>query len=182
MLAGPPQSTIDAIIQNAILTGIDPTLAMEVALAESGANQNAVSSTGAIGIYQIEPATAAGLGIDPTDPAQNIQGGQAYLQQMLSQFGGDYQAALAAYNWGPGNVTRAQATYGANWFSYAPASVQSYVNGIIGNVNTAYTVSGSPSDDGSTSTTSPDGDNSSLTNNVLLYTLAGVIVLIVILS
>jgi soluble lytic murein transglycosylase-like protein len=53
------------------------------------------------------PTTAAELGIDdPADPAQNLDGGARYLKQMLDQFGGDYGKALAAYNEGPGALSR----------------------------------------------------------------------------
>jgi len=47
------------------------------------------------------PATATSLGVDPADPAQNAQGGAAYLRQMLDAFDGDITLALAAYNAGP---------------------------------------------------------------------------------
>jgi soluble lytic murein transglycosylase-like protein len=76
------------------------------------------------------PATAASLGVDPTDLTQNIRGGISYLAELIGQFG-DITAGLAAYNWGPGNVQSAIARYASNWFSSIPASVQSYVSGIM---------------------------------------------------
>ena len=60
----------------ALNVGINPTLALAVAQKESGYNPSAVSKAGAIGVMQLMPATAAQLGVDPTDAAQNIQGGQ----------------------------------------------------------------------------------------------------------
>ena len=129
---------LDAIYNNAIAQGLDPQLALEVAIQESGLNPGAVSSAGAIGLYQLMPDTAAGLGVDPTDISQNIAGGQSYLSQMLSQFGGDISAALAAYNWGPGNVQNAMNEYGAGWLSYAPAETQNYVASITGNLGSQY--------------------------------------------
>lgn len=125
------------VAQTAIALGVDPNLAMAVASAESGFSQSAVSSAGAIGVMQLMPGTAAGMGVNPNDVAQNIQGGVRYLAQMLATFGGDAAAALAAYNWGPGNVQNAQATYGSAWFSAIPSSVQAYVTRILGAVGSA---------------------------------------------
>jgi hypothetical protein len=74
--------------------------------AESNFNQGAVSPKGAIGLGQLMPGTAQALGVDPRDPAQNVQGAAMYMRQMLNMFGGDMTKALAAYNWGPGNVQK----------------------------------------------------------------------------
>ena len=72
-----------------------------VAETESGGNQDAVSAAGAIGVMQLMPDTAAGLGVNPYDKQQNIEGGARYIRQMLDTFGGDVQKAVAAYNAGP---------------------------------------------------------------------------------
>lgn len=129
-----PQAISDAALQN----NVDPSLAIEVALTESNLNPNAVSPRGAIGIMQLMPGTAAQYGADPTNPLENIDAGTAYLGDLLNQFGGNKVAALAAYNWGPGNVQRAMAQYGPNWLSHAPAETQNYVAKILGNVATQY--------------------------------------------
>ena len=81
--------------------GVDPRLLSAVAETESGGNQDAVSAAGAIGVMQLMPDTAAGLGVNPYDKQQNIEGGAKYIRQMLDTFGGDVQKAVAAYNAGP---------------------------------------------------------------------------------
>lgn len=80
---------------------VDPRLVAAVAQTESGGNQEAVSPAGAVGVMQLMPETAAGLGINPYDKRQNIEGGAKYLRQMMDTFGGDVQKAVAAYNAGP---------------------------------------------------------------------------------
>ena len=84
-----------------------PSLVKAVIQVESAGKPKAVSSKGAAGLMQLMPATAKELGIaDRFDPEQNIEGGSRYLQQMLDKYG-KTDIALAAYNWGPGNVDRA---------------------------------------------------------------------------
>lgn len=80
---------------------VDPRLVAAVAQTESGGNQEAVSPAGAVGVMQLMPETAAGLGVNPYDKRQNIEGGAKYLKQMMDTFGGDVQKAVAAYNAGP---------------------------------------------------------------------------------
>lgn len=80
---------------------VDPRLVAAVAQTESGGNQEAVSPAGAVGVMQLMPETAAGLGVNPYDKRQNIEGGVKYLRQMMDTFGGDVQKAVAAYNAGP---------------------------------------------------------------------------------
>jgi soluble lytic murein transglycosylase-like protein len=78
-----------------------------VAKAESNFNADATSSCGAMGIMQLMPSTAKSLGVtDGYDAEQNIMGGAKYLSQLLNQFDGDTQLAVAAYNAGAGNVMK----------------------------------------------------------------------------
>jgi len=131
----------DQIVGEAQRQGLDPALAIEVATAESSLNPNtADSSAGAIGLFQLMPATAAALGVDPRDVAQNIRGGVTLLRQLLSQFG-DVSEALAAYNWGSGNVSAAIAKYGPDWLAEAPSETQIYVTKIMNALGTQYSVS-----------------------------------------
>lgn len=67
---------------------------------ESGWNAGAVSHKGAMGLAQLMPDTARGLGVNPNDPAQNLEGGARYLAQQYRKFG-SWRLALAAYNAGP---------------------------------------------------------------------------------
>ena len=87
--------------------GIDPSLLKGLVSQESGFDPNARSGAGALGLTQLMPGTAAGLGVtNPLDPVQSLQGGAKYLRQQLDRFGGDEKLALAAYNAGPGAVAK----------------------------------------------------------------------------
>ena len=85
--------------------GVSPALLAAVASQESGFNPSAVSSAGAQGLMQFMPSTAQGLGVNPLDPTSAINGAAKYLSSLTSQFGST-SLALAAYNAGPGAVSR----------------------------------------------------------------------------
>jgi hypothetical protein len=93
--------------QTAQKYGLDPDMFVRQIQAESAFNPAAVSSAGAIGLGQLMPATAKELGVDPTDPAQNLEGAARYMKQLLGRYDGNQTLALAAYNAGMGNVDKA---------------------------------------------------------------------------
>jgi hypothetical protein len=92
---------------------------------ESGFNPYATSKAGAGGVFQHMPATAQELGINPYDPTQSIQGGVKYMGQLLNKYQGDTTKALAAYNWGMGNLDR-------QGLEKAPTETQNYLKNILG--------------------------------------------------
>ena len=86
---------------------VDEELIHAIVRQESCFNEGAHSRVGAIGLMQLMPQTALGLRInDPWNPEQNIQGGIKYIAQMLKRFNGKPKLAIAAYNAGPGNVSK----------------------------------------------------------------------------
>lgn len=89
--------------------GLSPKLVSAVMRVESCYDHRAVSRSGARGLMQLMPMTAAELGVhDSFDPEQNVSGGVRYLASMLQRFGRDLRLGLAAYNAGPEAVTRHQ--------------------------------------------------------------------------
>lgn len=114
----------DAYFKKAALKyHVSESLLKAIAKAESNFNAKDVSSAGAIGVMQLMPATADGLGVtDPYDPEQNIMGGAKCISQKLKEFNGDVRLALAAYNAGSGAVKR----YGG-----VPSYCKTYVNRVL---------------------------------------------------
>jgi soluble lytic murein transglycosylase-like protein len=99
----------ELIDQAALRYGLRPEFVRSVAAAESAFQQGAVSPKGAIGLMQLMPGTAAALGANPNDAAQNADAGARYLRSLLLKYKDRpdaVQLALAAYNAGPGAVDR----------------------------------------------------------------------------
>ena len=92
-----------AIDATAARHGLDGRLFAALVWSESGFSPGVVSHAGALGLAQLMPGTARGLGVDPHDPLQNLEGGARYLRTQLDAFG-RVDLALAAYNAGPGRV------------------------------------------------------------------------------
>jgi len=88
---------------------IDTNMLAAIVTVESSWHTHAVSYAGAIGLGQLMPGTAATLGVNPRDPAENLQGAARYLRGLLERFGSNpnrYTLVFAAYNAGPEAVKR----------------------------------------------------------------------------
>ncbi len=111
------------------LRNIDRDLLLSVIHAESGGRALAISRTGARGLMQLMPGTAAAMGVaDALRPRDNVEGGTAYLDQMLRRYHDNLALALAAYNAGPGAVDR--------WHGVPPyRETRAYVARVISEFN-----------------------------------------------
>jgi soluble lytic murein transglycosylase-like protein len=119
----PPQFAT-ALTQAAAGANVSPTLLAALVWQESRWNPQAISPKGAMGLAQLMPGTARDLGVNPADPVQNLAGGARYLRQLLDQFDGNVEKALAAYNAGPARVRSAGGVP-------AIAETQAYVSSIV---------------------------------------------------
>ena len=89
-------------------SGVEDALVHALIFAESAYDPSAVSPAGAIGLMQLMPETARRYGVaDLFDPEQNVRAGARHLKDLLEQFDGDVELAIAAYNAGPNAVIRA---------------------------------------------------------------------------
>ncbi len=93
------------IVKHSMELGLDPALALSIAKAESGFCHDKRSRYGAIGVFQLMPATAKRMGFNPYQLQDNIKGGITYYKKMYNMFGST-ELALAAYNARPGNVKK----------------------------------------------------------------------------
>ena len=134
--------------------GLDPAVALGIMRQESSFDIGAVSPSGARGLMQLMPPTAAEvarqLGVQTslisltTDPAHNMQLGTSYLQDMLARFGGSLPLAVAAYNAGPHRVDQWLAANGdprggavdmLDWLELIPVGeTRNYVQRVLENV------------------------------------------------
>lgn len=115
--------------------GVDPNIVRAVVMQESGGRQDVVSPAGAIGYGQLMLDTAKGLGVDPYDPEQNIKGTVMYLGQMRDRYDGNWDRALYAYNWGPGNMDAYLKTGKGLDGRPMPSETLNYVPGVRGRLS-----------------------------------------------
>jgi soluble lytic murein transglycosylase-like protein len=122
----PAASVALALASASKATGVDLTLLRGIAWVESRYNPSAVGPVTkrgwrAQGLMQLGPEALVGVA-DPYDPVQNALAGAKLLAGYLKQFGGDTRRALAAYNWGPGNLAK---------HSTIPTEVSTYVANVL---------------------------------------------------
>jgi soluble lytic murein transglycosylase-like protein len=144
-----------AITEAAERHNVDPNLVRAIIKVESNYNSNAVSRTGAMGLMQLMPQTARTLSVkNPFDPRQNVDAGVRHLKKLLTNYGGNVQLSLAAYNAGEGAVARNNGVppfaetrnyvrkitqiYGGGLLapSYAPIRVERDASGVVKFTNT----------------------------------------------
>jgi len=123
-----------SVLANAQRTRVDPRFIMAIVTVESSWRSNAISHSGARGLGQLMPTTAAKLDVDAWDAAQNLRGTANYLKSLLDRFRGQehwFEKAIAGYNAGPEAVKR---------FGGIPpyAETQRYVVKVLGEYNRLY--------------------------------------------
>ena len=120
-----------------------PALIQAIISTESRGNPKATSGAGAKGLMQLMPGTASDLGVaDSFDPSENIRGGSDYINAQIKKYG-DRSIALAAYNWGPGNIDKSIARLEAKgrkvtWdnilkYTSVPVETRNYVQKVRSN-------------------------------------------------
>ncbi|WP_440119758.1 phage tail tape measure protein [Paenibacillus sp. QZ-Y1] len=147
----------DIINKYASENGVDPRLVAAIIQTESTFNPNAKSGAGAMGLMQLMPKTAKGLGVkNAYDPEQNIAGGTKHIADLLKKYNGNVEYALAAYNAGSGNVNKwiKKGQMGNIPFSETKA----YAPKVLANYNS---ISGTSSSSTSASSSSGSGKSNS---------------------
>lgn len=95
----------ERIVKHSVEMGVDPAIALSIAKTESGYRHTARGGDGAVGVYQLMPATAKRLGVNPYLIDGNIRGGLMYYKMLYNMFG-SHELALAAYHTGPAYVLK----------------------------------------------------------------------------
>lgn len=117
---------LDKIAEVEKLHDMPNNLIAAMAMQESGFNPKAKSSAGALGLMQIVPKYHPG--VNTNDPDMSIEYGAEYLAKLKARFG-SWELALAAYNWGPGNLRN-------HGIEQAPKETRDYVKKIMGRIHT----------------------------------------------
>jgi hypothetical protein len=108
--------------------GLPRGLLETVKTLESGGAADAISAKGALGMFQLMPATARAYGVEnPFDPVQNMTGAAGFLQHLKGKYKGDMAEVLAANNMGETKFDKVLAKYGSNWMAGVPAETKQYV-------------------------------------------------------
>ncbi len=134
-----PKITSDPILKEFGLTidkasrkyDVDSRLIYSVIVAESGGKPDAVSPKGAKGLMQLIDSTAVEMGVaDSLNPHENIVGGTKYLRQLLDRYDGNLKLTLAAYNAGPGTVSK---------YNGVPpySETRQYIENVLGRLHSA---------------------------------------------
>lgn len=127
----PPQKYAAAIAAAEVAHGLPVDLLARLLWQECRYREDIItgrvkSAAGAMGIAQFMPATAAEMGIDPLDPFAAIDAAARYLASLYRRFGA-WDLALAAYNWGQGNLAR-------KGLGAAPAETVRYYSQILSDI------------------------------------------------
>ena len=126
-----PDINLERIIEKAARKyDVDADLIRSVIKAESNFDPQATSSKGAMGLMQLMPETAKDLGVkNAYDAQQNVLAGTSYLKSLLDRYDGKINLALAAYNWGMGNLERSPDNLPDETINYV-ARVNNYLKNI----------------------------------------------------
>jgi hypothetical protein len=109
--------------------GLPPSSLDKVWNIESGRGKTMLSPVGAKGHFQFMDATAKQYGVaDPNDLTQSATGAASYIHDLMARYEGDIRKALAAYNWGQGNLDKDIAAHGADWEKFLPNETAGYLN------------------------------------------------------
>lgn len=130
--ADPTRQQIEQAIRAAAADqGVAAETVLRQCAAESSFCVSACSPCGAVGLFQLLPATAKELGINARDWRGNIAGAAKYLAWLLRHYDGDYPRTLAAYNWGVGHLDRLLHQRPNDWRDCLPQETQQYLRKIL---------------------------------------------------
>ena len=116
--------------------GLPAGLLQSTMMAESGGDNNSVSSAGAVGAFQFMPGTAQRFGLNnPRDTMQSATAAAKYFSSLLQMFNGNVEQAVAGYNWGEGNVLNDIKQHGSDWKRYLPHETSNYVPKVVGGMS-----------------------------------------------